>query len=92
MSDDHVRSWLRLVRYAVSGLLLGGALGFLGALVLPRPQPRGERASRAPVPRQVGPGDGVRRPGAGQDVVLVADDAAVADAPAARLDPVVERR
>ena len=90
MSDDHVRPWLRLVRYAASGLLLGGVLGFLAALVLPRPRPRDEHAYRAPMPRQSVPTDSVRRPGAGQDVVLVAD--AAAGAASARRDPVVERR
>ena len=91
MSDDHVRPWLRLVRYAATGLLLGGALGFVGALVLPRPRPRDLEGYRAPVPRQGGANDGVRRHDDGQDLVVVADPAD-GGVSADRRDPVVERR
>jgi len=92
MSDDHQRSWLRLVRYAATGLLLGGAAGFVGALVLPRPRQHHQLDYLAPVPRQGAADDlGIRHPSAGQDVVLVGEPATEGQSPARR-DPLVERR
>ncbi len=40
----------RLVRYGATGLAVGGVVGYLGALVLPRRYPAREGTYEAPVP------------------------------------------
>ncbi|GAB3592523.1 hypothetical protein GCM10027446_13320 [Angustibacter peucedani] len=67
----------RLVRYGVTGLALGGLVGYLGALVLPRRYPQPENGYQAPVPVRLVPQQRVDL-GAGEAADPATSDAATA--------------